>query len=436
MTFINVDPATYYEAAKIINRAATAFFTTYSNNLKALEPTTAMAGSAGPGKEWAISYDQQVRETNNLVTALTMLLDRYNRALNLIGHTYALSDHNPASGTPPPTKPADPPLAFASCPIPPPSAGGPGSGLFDDGLELAKKIGVDLPVPDGDKDKLHTAATVWNTLAHAPEITNLPAELGRAADLFQTVTTPEVATIDDDLRTTKTAAEDLIAAFTDLANECAHQKTAHETMQGKLSSALDTFAKELGKEILVTAAITVAASAITFGIGALAVNAVRAGKFVKLVDDTIELLRDIVRAAGLRKIVTLTRNTTDTRTKLERLHDAIETAEDTVEASEKKKPLEWAELFKDGRVPKASELEQYAQEQGWTRSKTETGPIKYTDENGIIRLTIKRGTPRTPGSENPHVEIRNSDGQRVDPDGNHVSKSDPGNHTPIEMDLP
>lgn len=335
MNFINVDPATYYEAATIINQAATAFFTTYSTNLKALEPTVAMAGSAGPGKDWAISYDQQARETNNLVTALTMLLDRYNRALNLIGYTYALSDHNPTAGTPPPAKPANPPLAFASCPTPPPSAGGPGSGLFDDGLELAKKIGVDLPVPDGDKDKLNTAATVWKTLAHAPEITNLPAELGRAADLFQTVTAPEVATIDDDLRTTKTAAEDLIVAFTDLANECAHQKTAHETMQGKLTSVLDTFAKELGKEILVTAAITVAASAITFGIGALAVNAVRAGKFVKLVDDTIELLRDIVRAAGLRNIVSLTRNTTDTRTKLERLHDAIETAEDTVEAGSK-----------------------------------------------------------------------------------------------------
>lgn len=96
MNFINVDPATYYEGAKIIHQAASAFFSTYAQQLKALEPTEGMAGSAGPGKDWAISYDQQVRETNSMVTALTMLLDRYNRALNQIGHSYALSDHNPA----------------------------------------------------------------------------------------------------------------------------------------------------------------------------------------------------------------------------------------------------------------------------------------------------------------------------------------------------
>ncbi|WP_280422672.1 polymorphic toxin type 24 domain-containing protein [Nocardia carnea] len=332
MTFINVDPATYYEAATIVNQAATAFFTAYAQQLKGLETTNAMAGSAGPGRDWAVSYDEQVRNTNNLVTALTMLADRYTSALNQIGHTYALGDHNPTSGSPPPAKPPNPPLAFSSCPVPPPSAGGPGSGLVDDGLDLAKKIGIDLPVPDGDTDKLHTAATVWKTLAAAPEITNLPTELERAAALFQTVTAPEVATIDDDLRTLKTAAEDLIAIFTDLAGECAHQRTAHDNMKGQLSDALNWFAIELGKEVAVTAALAVAASLISFGVGSAAVTAVRAGKFANLVTKIVERLRGIVTAAGLRKLVTLTRNTTDTRTKLERLHDAIETAEDTVEA--------------------------------------------------------------------------------------------------------
>lgn len=36
MNYINVDPATYYEAAKIVNQAAAAFFTTYGKQLKAL----------------------------------------------------------------------------------------------------------------------------------------------------------------------------------------------------------------------------------------------------------------------------------------------------------------------------------------------------------------------------------------------------------------
>ncbi|MEU1983468.1 polymorphic toxin type 24 domain-containing protein [Nocardia sp. NPDC019395] len=411
MNFINVDPAVYYEAATIINRAAIAFFTTYSNNLKALEPTTAMAGSVGPGKDWAISYDKQVRETNSMVTALTMLLDRYTSALNQIGHTYALGDHNPASGTPPPEKPPIPPLAYASCPIPPPSAGGPGSGLIDDGLDLAKKIGIDLPVPDGDTDKLNTAATTWNALAHAPEVTGLPAELERAAAMFQTVTAPEVATIDDDLRTAKTAAEDLIAAFTDLAGECAHQKTAHDKMKTDLQGILDSFAKELGKQVAVTVALAVAASVISFGVGSAAVTAVRAGKFAKLVNDTVGLLRGIVAAAGLRRLITLTRNLADTRTKLERLHDAIETAEDTVEAGAPEPPLAQklagAQVWTKGNLPVIN-----GPPNGYIVKKDANGNItnySYYDEDGVatsrVDLTGKPHLDKQTGQyiPTPHV---------------------------------
>jgi hypothetical protein len=52
------------------------------------------------------------------------------------------------------------------------------------------------------------------------------------------------------------------------------------------------------------------------------------------------------------------------------------------------------------------------------------------------RVTIKRGSERTPGSEEPHVELRDENGQLIDPEGNPVPKRDPGNHTPIEWDLP
>ena len=92
------------------------------------------------------------------------------------------------------------------------------------------------------------------------------------------------------------------------------------------------------------------------------------------------------------------------------------------------------DLFKDGGKPKASELETYALEQGWSKQQSPTGPPKYVDDNGTVRMTIKEGSERTPGSENPHVELRNADGVRIDPDGNPVSRRSPGNHTPIEWD--
>ena len=85
---------------------------------------------------------------------------------------------------------------------------------------------------------------------------------------------------------------------------------------------------------------------------------------------------------------------------------------------------------------KASELIDFATRQGWTRSQTATGPIKFVDNNGVTRLTIKSGSPRAPGSNFPHVEVRNAAGQRVDPYGNAVTRRSPGNHTPIEWDLP
>ncbi|GAA5151967.1 putative T7SS-secreted protein [Amycolatopsis dongchuanensis] len=94
-----------------------------------------------------------------------------------------------------------------------------------------------------------------------------------------------------------------------------------------------------------------------------------------------------------------------------------------------------AEQFKEGTPPKASDLERYAESQGWTRTQTPNGPPKYVDENGIPRMTIKQGSSRTPGSENPHVELRNEHGQRIDPQGNPVNRRSPGNHTPIEWDL-
>lgn len=332
MNFINVDPAVYYEAATIVNRAASAFFTAYDQHLQALKNTAGMAGSAGPGKEWAISYDNEVRGTNNLVSALMLALDKYARVLNQAGFVYASSDHDPKSEKPAPEKPPDPQLAYVSCALPPPSAGGPGSGLIDDGIELAKKIGVDLPVPDGDTDKLNTAATVWNSLARAPGSTNLPVELERAAAMFQTVTAPEVASIDEDLREIKTAAEDLLTTFADIAASCAAQKTAHDNMKVQLRDMLAEFADELKKQVAITLALAVAASVVSFGIGGGAVAAIRAGKAVDLVNDLVKALRRIVAAAGLRTVVAMTRSTGDTRAKLERIHDLIETIEDSVEA--------------------------------------------------------------------------------------------------------
>lgn len=85
---------------------------------------------------------------------------------------------------------------------------------------------------------------------------------------------------------------------------------------------------------------------------------------------------------------------------------------------------------------KASQLVEFGRGLGWREVRTETGPIKFFDKNGVKRLVIKKGSARTAGSEFPHVEMRNAAGGRVDPWGDTVARGSPGNHTPIEWDLP
>jgi hypothetical protein len=83
----------------------------------------------------------------------------------------------------------------------------------------------------------------------------------------------------------------------------------------------------------------------------------------------------------------------------------------------------------------ASGLIKWAESQKWVRTQTPAGPIKYVDENGIVRVTIKQGSSRAPGSAGAHVELRNASGQRVNPEGDLVTRRSPENHTPIDWDL-
>ncbi|WP_417842366.1 hypothetical protein [Thalassospira sp.] len=98
-------------------------------------------------------------------------------------------------------------------------------------------------------------------------------------------------------------------------------------------------------------------------------------------------------------------------------------------------PKKLKELFDGSVPPKASALKSYAESKGWQPSQSEGGPLIYRDGNGIKRLTLKKGSPRAEGSSMPHVELRNADGLRIDPEGNLVSRKSLGNHTPIDYDF-
>ena len=116
--------------------------------------------------------------------------------------------------------------------------------------------------------------------------------------------------------------------------------------------------------------------------------------------------------------------------------EAIDMATDLLTSGSDSVKDELAKLFHN-RTPKASELEEFGDSQpDWTGSQTPTGPKTYRDKHGGKRLVIKKGSARTPGSEHPHVEVFDAQGQRRNPrTWEPVTKRSPGNHIAIDWDL-
>lgn len=86
--------------------------------------------------------------------------------------------------------------------------------------------------------------------------------------------------------------------------------------------------------------------------------------------------------------------------------------------------------------PKASDFQVWAEsQQGWHPTQTPNGPLKYIDKKQVARLTLKQGTPRAPGSNHPHVEVRNPKNIRIDLQGKPVNRKSIANHTPIDWDI-
>ena len=91
--------------------------------------------------------------------------------------------------------------------------------------------------------------------------------------------------------------------------------------------------------------------------------------------------------------------------------------------------------------PNASELREWAGSQGWTRKSGigagEQGPETWVDQAGRVRMKLKHGSTKPgihPDSQMPHAEFRDQAGQRVDLNGDPVTRRSRGNHTLIVFD--
>ncbi len=390
-----------------------------------------MGGNCGESKTWATSYDSSVAEAMSTTDTLIAAMGNYATILQRLGYTWAYADYEETGGRPEPVEPTPFEPLWLGCQAPPPAADGPGSGLFDDvGFAVDALAQFGLEMPDGDPHKLLAAADVWSKFASQSGAGNLPTLLDGLAESFESETAPELADVDDHLRELKVSASAVLDLYSNLAQGCRDHRNAILTFRTKMGQLLVDLAGDLAEEIAETVVLSIVAGALTAGMGAAAVTAAKAGKLAvklkKYVDRTIDIK---IASKFVGKIGGNPEALAARKAKLQEIASLT-----TKLMAKRPNPKQLGDLFA-GRTPKASELEDFAKSQGWTRSQTEGGPIKYTDENGVIRVTIKSGSSRAPGSGNPHVELRDGSGQRTDPEGNPVTRKSPGNHTPIDWDL-
>ncbi|MGY2008640.1 WXG100-like domain-containing protein [Nocardia gipuzkoensis] len=267
MTALAVDPKAYYQAATNCFDAASALRDSFLYIFAELSACGSMAGVDENGQEWARSYNTSAYEAVGFFQDVHSTLYAYGSALNDIGFTHAQADAT-VKGAPQPDRPTDPGMPVFGPFSVPASAGGPGQGIVDKGINIISHIGI--PVPDGDTGKLAKAADAWDRLGTIYQNTNARDKITIAASLFDNVTADDAGYIRDDLKSLANSIDQLLTACTQISRSCIEYRDALT----ELRAEIEGFLKSLAADLAIDAAITVGLSLISFGAGA--VTAVKA----------------------------------------------------------------------------------------------------------------------------------------------------------------
>ncbi|WP_039795528.1 WXG100-like domain-containing protein [Nocardia araoensis] len=328
MTALAVDPKAYYQAATNCLDAASALRDSFLYIFAELAECGSMAGVDENGQEWARSYNTCAYEAVGFFQDVHSTLYAYGSALNDIGFTHAQADAT-MKGAPQPDRPTDPGMPVFGPFSVPASAGGPGQGIVDKGINIISHIG--MPVPDGDTGKLAKAADAWDRLGTIYQNTNARDKITIAASLFDSVTADDAGHIRDDLKSLASSIDQLLTACTQISQSCLAYKDALTELRNEIKGFLDSLVQELA----IDAAITVGLSLISFGAGAVtaakALDSVR--KWAGKIKDGIIAwrARKALQIAGIRQeakdaAVKARKVVTDLRDRLRKRIDNVEKA--------------------------------------------------------------------------------------------------------------
>lgn len=447
---IRITPESLYECAKKFAHGADEIAGARGSLARSLGGTVSgMAGNDQTGKRWAASFDKALHALFGTLGAAVTSVDGMGQGLTQSANNVLAADHRSSVGQnrgqpfsyP---MPAGQHSSQASAGVP--SAAGTGSPSWPSPLDK---------IPNGHQDRLRAAAGDLRTAATSLQEAGsyLESAVGQVTDnnsaasvdamngYFALIWSPSGGRKPGPLYAAYEACLKLAKACDDYA---AQIDKAHHDVEMAIPHAME------GWKGWLAGAVAVGGIALTLFSGTLsdeAAGAIDTGLLASELAPAIAALADALDGvvAVLDEIITTLEAAADaapsmdiveaeTTEETDLVTEAADESEGTADPNPPDTGSPQAKLFEDG-PPKASDLEKYARDQGWTRSQTPDGPVKYTDDNGVVRMTIKKGSPRAPGSGDPHVEIRNGDGVRTDPYGNPVTRKSPGNHTPITWDL-
>jgi hypothetical protein len=297
---VDVDSDTFYAVGGGLFELADEVYDAFAVNVQILGGTGAMAGTDDAGTAWATSYDSRAREVLGAVNDLTAALQNYGGIVIQAGYNHAVAEYNATANQrgEPPQRPPEP-ASTTGVLSTPPSAGGPGKGLFDNALGLVEQVGV--PVPDGDTVKVDTAAQAWDRLATVYQTTTVVEALEVNARAFSDTHSPEVQFIVWDLRDLRDATSAILAGCNELAQSCKDYRAALDDLRTQLEGILT----DLAVELAIGATITIFAACVSFGVGAVAGAAKTAhtiSKFAKTIRSAISAWKMSKRiSAGVKK---------------------------------------------------------------------------------------------------------------------------------------
>ncbi|MFC9967073.1 hypothetical protein [Nocardia ignorata] len=410
MTTLVVDPMVYSLAGSSLYSWATEYQKFYSAQMTALSDTGSMGGNVGESLDWSKSYDTNVSTAMNMTELLITAMGNYASILQELGYSYAYADYEEGSGRPEPITPTPFAPTWLSCVVPPPSASGPNSGLFDDvGFAVGALEQFGCTIPDGEPHKLETAANVWLKFAGTSGVGNLPTLLENLARSFDSETAPELSTVDDDIRHMKDSAERLIGLYTELGNACNQHRTAILDFRTYLGQLLTDLAHDLAEEIAETVILSVIGGALTAGFGAAAIAAAKAGKLAIKLKKYVDRVLEAKRLAKFTKILDkVTEDAQAKKSEIQRIADLLAKRLDELW----NKP--WNALHKrPDNVP-----------EGWVSKQARGDGVIWQKPGSVGDADTIRVMAPTDRYPNGYVKFTNSHGQPLKLDGKPGSKAE------------